>query len=284
MALDYERLCGMRTETRTFAYDFRATLLYNVLVGMGSDPLNEAEKPFFFERGLRAVPSLATTITWDSTLLEEAGIDMVGVVHGAQKMEFYRPLPPGGRVSAYAQLSEIYDKGADKGAIILMDTHISDADDEAPICSLRSTVFARRDGGFGGPRGPSPQSEPLPDRAPERIVDCPTRPDHALLYRLCGDLNPLHADPDFARAAGFPRPILHGLCTYGIACRAVLKTCCEYDPARLSQFEARFSAPVYPGETIRTEIWQEGATVRFLCRKAEDGHIVLDQGQATIQI
>ncbi len=283
MALDYDRLRGMRTETRTFAYDFKATLLYNILVGMGTDPMNEEEKPFFFERNLKAVPSLATTITWDSTLLEKAGIDMLGVVHGAQRMIFHRPLPPDGQVRAYAELSEIYDKGTEKGAIILMDTHISTAEDNAPICSLRSTVFARRDGGFGGRRGPSQQIAPLPARGPDYSVDCPTRPDHALLYRLCGDLNPLHADPDFARAAGFPRPILHGLCTYGIACRAVLKTCCNYDPARLAQFEARFSAPVFPGETIRTEIWQDGDKVRFQCRKAEGGQIVLDQGTARIQ-
>jgi acyl dehydratase len=144
------------------------------------------------------------------------------------------------------------------------------------------TTFARADGGFGGPSGPVKPVHALPERAPDMAADIATRPEAALIYRLSGDPNPLHASPAVAREAGFERPILHGLCSYGVAGRAILETCCEGDPSRLRRLDLRFSSPVYPGETIRTEIWRDGGEVSFRARVVERDVVVLNNGLAVI--
>jgi acyl dehydratase len=147
---------------------------------------------------------------------------------------------------------------------------------------MSSTTFLRGDGGFGGPSGPTPEPHRLPERQPDISVDLPTLPQAGLIYRLSGDYNPLHADPAVAAGAGFSRPILHGLCTFGVAGRAVLRACCDNDQRRLGSFRARFSAPVYPGETIRTEIWRDAQTISFRARVPERDIVVLGNGLATL--
>ena len=148
--------------------------------------------------------------------------------------------------------------------------------------SLTQTTFCRGDGGFGGPERAAPAPHAIPERAPDLVCDLPTRPEMALIYRLSGDVNPLHAEPDFAKAAGFPKPILHGLATFGVAGHALLKSLCGYDPARLTAIAGRFSAPVYPGETIRTEMWRDGNVVSFRARVVERDVIALNNGRAEI--
>jgi acyl dehydratase len=148
--------------------------------------------------------------------------------------------------------------------------------------TITQTTFARGDGGFGGPQRPSPAPHAIPERTPDAVCDLPTRPEMALIYRWNADMNPLHADPEIAKRAGFPRPILHGLATFGVAGHAILKTICGYDPARFKSIAGRFSAPVYPGETIRTEIWRDGEIVSFRARLVERDVIVLNNGKVEI--
>ena len=183
---------------------------------------------------------------------------------------------------AAAKVTDIVDKGPDKGALLFVERTVRDVESGDDLATLRSTTFARGDGGCGGTTETAPAPHPIPARAPDLACDLPTAPNSALIYRLSGDPNPLHASPPVARAAGFDRPILHGLCSWGVAGHAILKSCCDYDPARLRAMALRFSAPVYPGETIRTEMWRDGAIVSFRARVVERDAVVLNNGRAEI--
>ena len=282
MALDYDKLMSLDLPDQEFAYGDRETMLYNLGIGLGADPMNRRELPFVYEKELKTVPSMATVIAWDDRWALGAGINRVMVVHGEQRIRLHRPLPIAATVLSKPRIVDIFDKGADKGAILLIENVIRDKATGEALCTNLSTIFARGDGGFGGPQGGGPAPHQLPDRAPDMTIDYATRPDQALIYRLCGDRNPLHADPDFAADAGFPRPILHGLCTYGHACRAVVEKACDFDPTRLIAFEGRFSAPVFPGETIRTEMWRDGETVSFRSLLVERDVVVLNNGKAAV--
>jgi len=178
------------------------------------------------------------------------------------------------------------DKGAGKGALVYSVREISDKASGRLLATLTQTTFCRADGGFGGPKRETPPPHALPQRAPDLTCDLPTRPEMALIYRLSGDVNALHVDPEFAKAAGFPRPVLHGLASFGVAGHALLKTVCGYDPARLTAMAGRFSAPVYPGETIRTEFWRDNdkdlGVVSFRARVVERDVIAIDHGRAQV--
>jgi acyl dehydratase len=283
MAMNYDHLMSLRLEGERHDYTDRETLLYALGIGMGRDPLDEQELDYVYERGaLKTVPTLATVLA-RSALLRNCGFDYTKVLHGEQRLVLHRPLPPAGSLLADSRVVAAYDKGPDKGAVILTETKVRQAADDAPLFTLGSTTFARGDGGFGGPAGSGPEPHRLPERAPDLVCALATRPDQALLYRLSGDRNPLHADPALARRAGFPAPILHGLCTYGTACRAVLQSVCGYDHTRIAGFDVRFSSPVYPGETILTEIWVDGATVSFRCRVPAREALVINNGRCLLQ-
>lgn len=282
MALDYDRLMSLSRNGDRFAYGDRETMLYAIGVGMGRDPYDPEELRYVFEKdGLRTVPSMATVLT-RTNLLEGCGYDYTKVVHGEQRLTLHRPLPAEGELIADSRVTEAYDKGAGKGAVIYVETTVRSAADDKPLYTLLSTSFARGDGGFGGPSGSGPEPHPVPDRPADRSCTLETRTDQALLYRLNGDRNPLHADPELARKVGFPVPILHGLCTYGTACRAVLQTVCGYDHTRIRAFDVRFSAPVYPGESIVTDMWEDGDTVSFECRVPERDVTVIKNGRCQL--
>ena len=287
MAIVYDRLLKLDLPERQHSYDERDTMLYALGVGMATDPMDEDDLSFVVENGafdgrLKALPGLATVIAWDDSFGPASGLDMLMVVHGEQRITLHKPLPAKGRIIAKTRIVDAFDKGPGKGAIVLVENLIRDAETGEKLVTLLSTTFARGDGGFGEPARATPAAPPTPHKVPERAPDfslaAKTQPNQALFYRLCGDRNPLHADPHFAKAAGFPRPILHGLCTYGHAVRAVVKTACKHDPALVEHIEARFTAPVFPGETIVTDIWQDGATVSFRARLAERDVKVLDNG------
>ncbi|HLX79069.1 MAG TPA: MaoC/PaaZ C-terminal domain-containing protein [Burkholderiales bacterium] len=287
MALNYDHLMGLKRDGERFRYTDRETMLYAVGIGMGADPLDRNELPYVFEQpALKTVPSMATVLT-RVPLLKDCGYDYTKVVHGEQCLTLHRPLPPEGELIASARVTAAYDKGAGKGAVICTEAAVRSAADGQPMFTLRSSTFARGDGGFGGParseHGPGPQPHPVPGRKPDMTATLPTRKDQALLYRLNGDRNPLHADPGLAKRVGFPAPILHGLCTYGVACRAILQTVAAYDHTRIAGFDVRFSAPVYPGEAIATDIWVDGRTVSFRCRIPERNDIVvINNGKCTL--
>lgn len=289
MAIDYDKLMAIKREGDRVRYTDRDTMLYALGVGMGRDPLNEQELPFVFEAfekgSLKTVPSMAAVLA-RVPLLKDCGYDYSKVLHGEQRVTLHRPLPAEGELIADSRVTAAYDKGAGKGAVIYTETAVRLASDGLPLFTQHSTTFARGDGGFGGPSGPKagsgPAPHPLPTREPDTAVTLETRADQALLYRLNGDRNPLHADPALAKRVGFPVPILHGLCTYGTACRAILGSVAAYDHTRIKSFDVRFSAPVYPGESIATDIWVDGKTVSFRCRVPERGLMVINNGKAML--
>jgi acyl dehydratase len=208
------------------------------------------------------------------------GVNWQKVLHGEQWLDIYKPLPVKGHVIGRTRIDFISDKGEGKGAVIYQSREIIDADSGDKLARVAMSAFCRGDGGFGGENRPGPAPAALPDRAPDHVVDIETLPRQALIYRLSGDYNPLHADPDVARAAGFDRPILHGLATYGLAARAILRSLLDYDAARLVGLDVRFSAPVYPGETVRFDIWEEGGEARFRASVPSRDVMVLNNGAA----
>jgi acyl dehydratase len=283
MAIDYERLKTWPFPEIEHDYRAKDTILYALGLGFGADPMDRDQLRFVYEEGLQALPTMATVLAYPGQFAKnpESGIDWKRVVHGEQSFVIHKPLPAAGTVVGRTVIEEIVDKGAGKGALLYSRRDVRDKETGALLASLRSTSFLRGDGGFGGPSGPTRPAHTLPERAPDIICDIATLSQAALIYRLSGDYNPLHADPEIARAAGFPRPILHGLCTFGLAGHALLRTLCAYDPARLIRMEARFSSPVFPGETVRTEIWREGqGRAGFRCRAVARDVVVINNGLA----
>ena len=258
----------------------RDSILYALSVGMGSDPMNPAQLDFVDQhRVLRAMPSMAVVLAHPGFWLADpaTGVDAVRLVHGEQGVVWHAPLPVEGELIGRSRVTGLVDKGPGRGALLYFEKIVSDAATGQKLVTSTSTVFLRGDGGFGGSSGPVRPVAPAPEGVPDSVIDLPTRPEQALLYRLNGDDNPLHADPQFAARAGFPRPILHGLCTLGVVTHALLAGLCAYDPQRLRALSLRFSAPVFPGETIRTEFWQNGA---FRARVLERDVLVVNNGLA----
>jgi acyl dehydratase len=280
--IDYDKLMRWKSSDVEHSYTQRDTMLYALGLGFGADPLDPAQLKFVYEEGLLSLPTYPVVLPHSALRRANLGINYTMVVHGEQSLTVHRLPPVAGTVISRIRVTGVFDKGKDKGALILTEREVLDKASGAAIATLGSTTFARGDGGFGGPSGPAPEPHPVPETAPELTCDLPTWPQSALIYRLSGDYNPLHADPKIAQAAGFPRPILHGLCTFGVAGHALLKTLCGYRPERLKAMQVRFSAPVFPGETIRTEMWGKGPVVSFRSRVLERNAVVLNNGRAEI--
>ncbi len=284
MTIVYDKLMALEIEAAEQVYEPKDCMLYALGVGLGHDPMNEDELAFVYEKKLKVLPTVATVLAHTGSLVRNphTGINWIMVVNGEQGFTLHRPLAGHGVVIGRTRIVEVIDKGAGKGALLFTEREITDKATGALIATVTQTIFCRGDGGFGGPSRQAPASHPLPTRAPDAVCDLGTRPEMALIYRLSGDYNPLHAEPAAAKAAGFPRPILHGLGTFGVSGHAVLKTMCNYDPARLVAFSGRFSAPVFPGETIRTEMWRDGAVVSFRARVVERDVIAINHGRAEV--
>jgi acyl dehydratase len=284
MTIAYDKLIGLEIAPAEHAYTAKDCMLYALGVGLGHDPMNEDELAFVYEKNLKVLPTMATVIGYSGSLSRnpDTGIDWVMVVNGEQGFKLRRPLVGQGHVVGHTRIVEVVDKGAGKGALLFLEREITEKATGEHIGAVTQTIFCRGDGGFGGPPRQAPAPHVLPTRAPDAICDFGTRPEAALIYRLSGDYNPLHAEPAFANAAGYERPILHGLGTFGISGHALLKTMCGYDPARLIAFACRFSAPVFPGETIRTEMWRDGAVVSFRARVVERDVVAINNGRAEV--
>lgn len=282
MALDYDHVMGLKSQDQAYSYSDRETMLYALGLGYGHDALDRNELPFVYEKDLKTVPTQATVVAWGAGDTRSAGINYLLVLHGEQRLTIHKPLPFAADLLADWRVTGLVDKGADKGALLISETVLKDKASGEKLATLSGATFARGDGGFGGPREGGPAPHPIPDRAPDAMTELTTRDDQALIYRLSGDRNPLHSDPDIAKAAGFDKPILHGLCTYGLCCRAIIQTHCDFDPTRIHQFDVRFSAPVYPGETITVKSWVDGKTISFEAEVKERGVTVIKNGKCVL--
>jgi acyl dehydratase len=284
MTIVYEKLMALEIPPAEQSYEPKDCILYALGVGLGHDPMNAEELPFFYEKHLKVLPTMATVLGHTDSLARNPhiGVNWVMVVNGEQGFTLERPLAGQGTVIGRTRIVDVVDKGPGNGALLFTERKIADKATGELIATVTQTIFCRGDGGFGGPPRQTPAPHPIPGRTPDVVCDLGTRPEMALIYRLSGDYNPLHADPAAAKAAGFERPILHGLGTFGVSGHALLKTICGYDPARLISFFGRFSAPVFPGETIRTEMWRDGKTISFRARVLERDVIAINNGLAEV--
>ncbi|HQQ70907.1 MAG TPA: MaoC/PaaZ C-terminal domain-containing protein [Alicycliphilus sp.] len=296
MAIDYQHL-----KNRAFApvhqhYQARDSMLYALSLGLGNDPLDAAALPFVYEGapgGLRALPTQAVVLGYPGFWAREpdTGIAWVKLLHGEQRVRWHQPLPADCEVVGHNRITHLSDKGEGKGAILIAERRLETAAG-ALLATLQQVTFLRGDGGYSRELGGQPSDAPLPalqptpeERAPDFTDTQAIRPEAALLYRLMGDYNPLHADPFVAAKAGFERPILHGLASYGLVAHALLRQCGDHNPARLKALDIRFAAPVYPGETLVTEIWRvpgRPGQLQLRARVAERGVVVLSHGWAEL--
>jgi acyl dehydratase len=279
MALDHS-LVGVPSEPQLRSWDSKDALLYAVGVGAGlGDPLQELEFTTENCEGIeqQVLPTFGVLLAQTRTGRNLGDFDRAMLVQAEQYVELHRPLPVAGTVRTTSTVTGIYDKGS--GALVVTENVAVDAGTGEPLVTSRGSTFIRGEGGFGGPRGTEPPGE-LPERAPDRQVIRETRPEQALLYRLSGDRNPLHVDPKFAARGGFSQPILHGLCTYGVTGRALLRAVCDGDPARFRSMSGRFSRPVLPGEPLTVAIWlaDDGESAQFQTTRT-DGTVVIDRGR-----
>lgn len=266
------------------AYTRRDTMLYALGLGYGSDPNSADQLKYVYEEGLCAVPSIVNVLSHPGFWAQDPvfGIDWVRLLHGEQSFTIHRTIAPEGRLRGEYKIEAAQDLGKERGAKLLQSKRLYDADTNELVATVHTTLFLRGDGGHGGFGDFPPQPEPLPEAEADAVVTYPTLPQQALIYRLSGDYNPIHADPAPAKKAGFSGPILHGLCSLGFATRAIIEECANNDPTRLRSLSLRFSKPVFPGETLSVEIFRQDDKVRFRCRVKERDIVVLDRGHAEI--
>jgi acyl dehydratase len=283
MPLNYEKIMAYRPGPISASYSSRDCTIYALGIGLGMDPTDPGQLRFVYEKNLLAFPTLATTLGWMGRLTDPAfGVDERMVVLADQRVVLHKPLPPEAKLISRPYIKEIIDKGEGNAAII-QNTRDLTAEDGTLIATVEGSVLARKHGGFGGKVTQSPVPPEIPARDPDLTCDLPTPPNLAQIFRLTGDTNPLHIDPERAKVAGFPRPILHGMAGFGVAAHAILRTLCAYQPEQLASIEARFVRPIFPGETVRTEMWQNGSDVAFRCRTVERGEVAIDNGLARLR-
>lgn len=266
-------------------FNRRDTILYALGVGAGQVPGAGTDLPFVLEDRLLALPTMAVTLAYSGfwQMEPEYGIDWQRVLHAEQSCEFHAPLPVEGEVRGEFVIDAIVDKGSDKGALLRATRRIYSESDDRLLATVRQLSFLRGDGGCGSGGAELNPLPAIPARDADMEIELLTRPEQALLYRLSGDRNPLHTDPAVARAAGFTRPVLHGLCAYGIVCRALLALACGNDPTRLKTLECRFTSPVFPGDALKLIVWRESEEELAFRATVPAGSVtVLDRGRARI--
>jgi acyl dehydratase len=262
MPIDVQRALGAALPAIETAWDQDRVILYHLGVGAGVPPTDPNELAYTYEGALKVLPSFGTIPPFGSMMgvagVEGMDVNLALLLHGEQDLELARPIPVSATAVHEGRIAAIYDKG--KAAVAVVEVVTSDARNGEVLFTNRSSLFLRGEGGWGGDPGPGPANEP-PDRGPDLEVVSPTLPQQALLYRLSGDKNPLHADPAFAAMGGFDRPILHGLCSYGIVCKAVVDRAFGGDVGAMARYQARFAGVVFPGESIVTRMWDDGDRV-----------------------
>lgn len=291
MAIDYQILRNWRIPEQRNRYGEDDCIRYALSLGMGADPMDEADLRYVWEGGgapMAVMPTLLSVIGAPGAWATDpgTGIDWMQILHGEHRMRFLAPLAPRAEVLSQTRVSAVVDKGAGKGALVVTERSVTDALSGQLLATVEHVSFCRADGGFATPRQPGDAAPaalaPLPERAPDATLDLPTLASAALLYRLNGDRNPIHASPAAARVAGFGRPILHGLCTFGMAARALVRMACDNDATHLASIAARFSAPVIPGDTLVVHLWRGVGPLRFSVWAKERQTMVLSHGVAEV--
>lgn len=284
--IDYESLMNRDFPDVEHSYTEKDTILYALGLGLGTDPLSQSHLRATYENhpGFGALPAMVNVLAYPGfwAMEPDTGLTWQKILHGEQSLSLHAPLPAKGVLIGKTRITGIIDKGADKGALIYSERVISDKASGEKIATVVSTSFARGDGGFGGSDDKVRPVHKMPEGEPDAAIDFKTPDGAALVYRLSGDMNPLHADPEIAKQAGFERPILHGLCTLGVASWSLTEALSGGDFSKLKHLQLRFSSPVYPGETIRTEIWGDGPEVSFRARVVERDVVVLNNGLARL--
>lgn len=283
MAVVYDHLLNYPIPEVRHRYTRRDTMLYALGLGLGADPTDEQQLRYVYEDGMLAFPTYPVVLGHPGFWWKrpDTGVDWVRIVHGEQGLILHKLPPAEGEVIGRTRITHMVDKGEGKGLLVYTERTVTDAATGELLATLPGTTFLRGDGGIGGPSGPVPPVHALPDRAPDETVTLATLPQAALIYRLSGDDNPLHADPKVARAAKFERPILHGLCTMGVATHALLKAA-GYPADGIASLKLRFTSPVYPGETLATDIWRDGKVWSFRTRVPARDTVVLGNGRAEL--
>jgi acyl dehydratase len=283
MPIDPKKALGATLPDSTGGWEKDDVILYHLGIGAGARATDPKELEYAYEKNLKVLPSFGVIPVFGSmggfAGVPGMQINFALVLHGEQDIEIHRPIPPEAKIRSSGRIAGLYDKG--KAALIVneIDTRLESGE---RLFTNRFSIFARGEGGFGGDPGPKPGNE-APSRKPDVVVESPTLPQQALLYRLSGDKNPLHADPDFAKLGGFDRPILHGLCSFGIVCKAVVDHCLGGDTAKVARYQARFSGVVFPGETIVTSAWQDGKTILISAATKERKTPVLSNAAITLR-
>ena len=284
MPIDRDFLLNWAMDPVEESYTDRETMFYALSLGLGTGPLDSGQLRYVYEKGLAAFPTMTVVMCLPQgwAVDPRAGLNYRMMLHGEQGLVVHRQLPVSGRLRGVTRVVEVIDKGEGRGALLYLERQVTDAASGELCATVKGTVLARADGGFGGPSGPVREVHAIPAGEPDVALDMTTSPQAALLYRLNGDRNPIHADPEAARSARFPQPILHGMCTYGIAAHAILKQFCNYDPQALRELDVRFSAPTFPGETVSFAFWKRGTVVSFRARVSARDATVLDNGRAVL--
>ncbi|MFJ6082275.1 MaoC/PaaZ C-terminal domain-containing protein [Streptomyces sp. NPDC092369] len=270
MPIDAAKALAAEPRTGEITWTSKDVQLYHLGIGAGRPATDPDELRYTLESRLHVLPSFATVAgsgapgVISGLSLPGIDVELAKVLHGGQTLELHRPIPATGSATTTGRIAAVYDKG--KAAVLVMRTEVADAD--GPLWTNDSQIFVRGEGGWGGDRGPSARLDP-PSGEPDRTLERATREDQALLYRLSGDWNPLHADPEFAKVAGFEKPILHGLCTYGMTLKAVVDTLLDGDVGRVRAYSTRFAGVVYPGETLRIRMWRLDGSVRVAVSAVE---------------
>lgn len=283
--MDVQRVLNHRFEDRQISYDERDVMLYALGVNLARDPCDAADLKYVYEDGLVALPGFAMVLGYPGPWLQDPAmkVDWVRMLHAEQSLVLHRPIPTSGTVNVAFRVLGIADKGADKGCLLYYEKSLTDAHDGPPLAQIVTGIFCRGDGGTGDHGAvPSPLQQ-VPAGKPDAVITTQIDPRAALIYRLTGDRNPIHADPAVAKKVGYPRPILHGLSTMGIASYQLLEHLADGDPARFSGVSCRFNRPVFPGDAVRTEIWKtaEGAQFRMVAETRED--VILDRGAVILK-
>lgn len=284
MAIDYATLKNWQIKNSSDRYTARDCMLYAQSLGYGADPLDAGELRFVYEADLKIVPTFFTVIGAPGAWATDpgTGIDWMRILHGEHRLTVHSLPESDGVMNSATRITRIVDKGVGRGALVVTERAITCGATGRLLATIDHTSFCRADGGIGQSDEPAPPLAAAPARAPDASADLATVPSAALLYRLNGDANPIHADPTAARKAGFERPILHGLCTFGMAARAILRLACRNDPSRLASLGLRFSSPFFPGETLRVNLWIDGADVQFEAYALERHVKVLTHGHAML--